>query len=82
MFVVNRFAKVTNYPIIQSASLITIIGVGSNEDRGNGAPTVDKVPVEFDPAHRRHIDVSDHAGCFNETRRSQEIGADEKASTI
>jgi hypothetical protein len=37
-------------------------------------PGIDKVPVEFDPAHRRHIDVSDQTGCFNETRPSHEIG--------
>ena len=82
MLVVNRFAKVTNNSIVQSAHSISVIGEGSNEDRGNGVPGISEVPVEFDPAHRRHIDVSDHAGCFNETRRSQEIGADEKASTI
>src|SRR5215472_5633245 len=74
MLVVNWFPKITNNAIVQSAGSISVIGVGSNEDRGNGAPTIDKVPVEFDPAHRRHIDVSDHAGCFNEMRRSQEIG--------
>src|SRR6516225_770192 len=74
MFVVNRFPKITNNAIAQSAGSIRVIGVGSNENRGNRVPSVDEVSIKFDPAHRRHIDISDHAGCFNETRRSQEIG--------
>jgi hypothetical protein len=36
--------------------------------------TIDKAPGQLNPAHRRHIDVSDQTGCFNETRPSQEIG--------
>jgi len=74
MFVVNRFPKITNNAIVQSAGSISVIGVGSNENRGNRVPGIDEVSMEFDPAHRRHIDISDHAGCFTQTRRSQEIG--------
>jgi hypothetical protein len=35
---------------------------------------VDEVSVQFEPGHRRHMDVSDQAGCFDETRGSEEIG--------
>ena len=74
MLVVNRFAKVTNNSIVQGAHSISVIGKGSNEDRGNGVPGIGEVSVEFDPTHRRHMDVSDQAGCINQTKRSQEIG--------
>jgi hypothetical protein len=30
--------------------------------------------VEFDSGHRRHMDVSDQAGRFDDTRRCEEIG--------
>jgi hypothetical protein len=74
MFVVNRFPKITNNAVVQSAGSISVIGVGSNENHGNRVPGIDEVSIKFDPAHRRHIDISDYAGCFTQTRRSQEIG--------
>jgi len=73
MLVINRFGKVTNNSIVQSAGSINVIGVGSNEDGGNRVPGIDEVPVEFYPAHRRHIDVSDQHGGFLKTRGREEI---------
>jgi hypothetical protein len=57
MLVINRLGKVTNNSIGQSADSINVIGLGSNDDRGNRVPGFDEVPVEFDPGHRTHIDV-------------------------
>ena len=79
MLVINRLAKITNNSIVQSAGSINVIGVGSNEDRGNRMPGIDEVPVEFYPAHRRHIDVSDQHGSFLKTRGPEEIGRRRKS---
>jgi hypothetical protein len=68
MLVINRLGKVTNNSIGQSADSINVIGLGNNDDRGNRVPGIDEVPVEFDPDHRTHIDVSDQqfllVGCL------------------
>jgi hypothetical protein len=74
MLIINRLAKVTNNSIVQRAGSISVIGIGSNEDRGNRVPGIDEVPVKFYPGHRRHIDVSDQHGGFLKTMRGEEIG--------
>ena len=74
MLFINRLAKVADDPIVQGADPVNIIGVGSHEDCRNRAPCIDEVSVEFDSGHRRHLDVSDQAGRFDETRRGEEIG--------
>ncbi|UVK41776.1 hypothetical protein LHFGNBLO_000117 [Mesorhizobium sp. AR10] len=35
---------------------------------------LDQMGMEFEPGHRRHIDVGDQAGGFAEARRGEEIG--------
>jgi hypothetical protein len=75
MLIIDRLAKVTNGSIFQSAVSIFVIGIGSNEDCGNRVASLDELPIEFDPGHRRHMDVSDQAGCFNQARRYEEIGS-------
>jgi hypothetical protein len=62
MLFINRFAKVTDDPVVQGAGSVNVIGVGRHEDCGNRAPCINEVSVEFDPGHRRHMDVSDQAG--------------------
>jgi hypothetical protein len=74
MLVIDRLAKVTNNSIVQSAGSISVVGVGSNEDRGNRVPGIDEMPVEFHPGHRGHIDVSDQHGGFLKARGREEIG--------
>jgi hypothetical protein len=73
MLLINWLTKVTNDAIIQGASPINVIGIGSNEDCRNGVPHLYEMLVEFDSGHRRHMDVSDQAGGFGETRRCEEI---------
>src|SRR5712664_2690203 len=70
---INRLTKVANNAVVQGARPINVIGIGSNEDGRNLGPGVDEVSAELDSAHRRHMDISDQAGRFDETRRRQEI---------
>jgi len=41
-------------------------------------PGLDEVAVEFNPGHRRHVDVGDQAGRFAETGGPEEIGCRRK----
>jgi hypothetical protein len=73
MLLINRLTKVTNDPIFQGAGTFKVVGVGSNENCWNRAPSLDEVFVQLDAGHRRHMDVRDQAGRFDETRGSEEI---------
>src|SRR3954468_11619519 len=48
---VNRLAEITNDSIVQSACPLAVVGLPSNEDRGNGAPHINKVSVELNGGH-------------------------------
>ena len=74
MLLVKWLAKVTYDPIVHGAGLVKVVGVGSNEDRRNRVTRLDEVFIELEPGHRRHMDVSDQAGGFGETRRCEEFG--------
>src|SRR5258708_4622199 len=65
---VNRLAEITNNSIAQGAGPLAVVGVPSNEDRGNGVPNIDKVSVELDAGHPGHMDVGDQARGFGKTR--------------
>ena len=69
MVVINRLAKVTNDPILQSAVPDNLIRVGSNENGRNCVPRIDQLPMELEPGHFRHVDVGHQAGGFSEKRR-------------
>ena len=74
MLFIHWLAKVTDDPVVQGADPVNIIGIGSHEDCRNRVPCIDEVSVEFDPGHRRHMDVGDQASRFGETRGCEEIG--------
>src|ERR1700684_2234603 len=74
MLIIDWLGKITNDSILQSAVSICVIGVGSNKDRGNRVACRDELPIELDPGHLGHMDVSDQAGCFSVARRCEEIG--------
>src|SRR6266511_175275 len=74
MLLIHRLTKVTNDPIVQGAGAVNVVGVGSNENCRNRVARSDEASVEFAPGHRRHMDVSDQAGRFGETRGCEEIG--------
>ena len=74
IFLVDRLPKVTDNAIPQSASPIKVVGVGSHEDCRNRVPRFNEVSAELNTGHPRHVDVSNEAGGFNETRRREEIG--------
>jgi hypothetical protein len=71
---VKRLAEITNNSIAQGAGALAVVGAASNEDCGNGVPHIDKVSVEFNSGHRRHMDVGNQACGFGKTRGSEEIG--------
>jgi len=74
MLFINWLTKITDDPVVHGPDPVNVVGVGSHDDCRNRAPCIDKVFVEFDPGHCRHIDVSDQASCFTETRGFEEIG--------
>jgi signal transduction histidine kinase len=72
---VNGLSKVADDSIAERAGPVGVVGVGSDEDRRNPVSGTDEVFVELDSGHRRHMDVSDQAGGFGETRGCEEIGS-------
>ena len=76
---VNRLAEITNNSVAQGAGSLAVVGAASNEDCRNGVPHIDKVSVELDTGHCRHMDISDQAGGFDETRGHEEIGGRRKS---
>jgi hypothetical protein len=82
MLLIKRLTKVTNDPIVQGAGAVNVVGVGSHEDRRNRVTRLDEVFMEFEPGHRRHMDVGDQAGGFGETRRCEEIGFRRKGRNV
>jgi hypothetical protein len=78
MLFIHWLTKVTHDPVIQGAGLVKIIGVGSHEDGRNRQALIDEASVEFDPGHRRHVDVGNQAGRFGETGGCEEIGCRRK----
>jgi hypothetical protein len=73
MLLIDWLAKVTNDSIVQGMGTVSVIGVGSHEDRRNRSPRSDEVSVELDPGHRRHMDIGDQAGRFCDTTGCEEI---------
>jgi hypothetical protein len=74
MLLIDRFTKVTDDPTVKGAGAVSVVGVGSHENRRNRVTRLDEVFMKLDSSHRRHMDVSDQAGGFAETRRCEEIG--------
>jgi hypothetical protein len=70
----DRLAEITHDSIAQGVSPLVVVWAASNDDRGNGVPHIDKVSVELNAGHRRHMNVGDQARCFGETRGSEKIG--------
>jgi hypothetical protein len=73
MLFIDRFAKVTDDTFAQGTGPINIVRKRSHEDCRNCSPGRDEVAMEFDPSHRRHMDIGDQAGRFSETRGCEEI---------
>jgi hypothetical protein len=73
MLLINRLPKVANHPFLQNAGPDVVVREGRHEDRRNRMPGFDEAPVELDAGHRRHMDISDQAGGFDETRGRDQI---------
>ena len=74
MRLVNGFPKVTDDSIIQGAGPDAVVGVGGHKDRRNRVPRLNEVSMQLNPAHCRHLHVSDQTDRFNETRGCEKIG--------
>ena len=74
MLFIDRFSQVTNHPVVKGAGPVSIVGVGGHEDRWNCVARINEALVEFDPGHRRHVDIGDYAGRLGEAGRREEIG--------
>jgi hypothetical protein len=70
---INWLAKVTDDPLFQGAGPVNVIRICCHEDRRNGTPSLSQVSAELDPGHGRHVDISDQAGRFGETRGCEKI---------
>ena len=74
MLIIHGFAKVTNHPILQGAVSSDVIRIGSDENGRDHVARIDEMSVELNPAHARHLNVSDQARRFGDERRFQELG--------
>jgi hypothetical protein len=74
MLLINRLPKAADDPIRQGAGPDVVISVSRHEDRRYHIPRIDEMSVELESGHRRHMDVGDQAGGFDETRGGEEIG--------
>jgi hypothetical protein len=54
--------------------VVNVVGVSSDEDRRNPETRLDEALIELEPGHCWHVDISDQAGGFGETRRCEEMG--------
>jgi len=82
MQLIKRLAKITNDPTVQGAGVVNVVGVGSHEDRWNRVTRLDEVFIKLEPGYLWHMDVSDQAGGFGETRRREEIGCRRKRCDV
>jgi PAS domain S-box-containing protein len=71
---VNGLSKVADYPVVERAGPVGVVGVGSDEDRRNRVSGIDEVSVEVDSGHSRHLDIGDQAGGFSQAIGREEIG--------
>src|SRR5512136_2003376 len=74
LLIIHGFAEVTNHSILQGAASSRFIRISSDENGGDHVARIDEMPVELNPAHSRHLNVSDQARRFGEERGFQELG--------
>jgi hypothetical protein len=80
MLFIYWLTKITDDPVVEGARPVNVIGVGGHEDCRNSMSRIEEVFVELDSGDRRHLDISDQTGGFNETRDARNSAADEKVS--
>lgn len=71
---IHWLAQIADDTVVQCPGPISIVGVGCHEDCRNSSVRIDKVSVQFEPGHGRHVDVGDEASRFREARGCEEIG--------
>ena len=78
----NRLTKVTNDPIVQSAGAVTVVGVGSNEDRRNGVATLIRCLYSSTPVIAGIWTSAIKQVVSMRRGEARKSAADEKASTL
>ena len=74
MLIIHGFAKVTNHSILQGAVSSRFIRISGDENGRDHVARINEMSVELNPAHSRHLNVSDQARRFGDERRFQELG--------
>ena len=73
MVLIKWLVEVTKYSILTGAGLHNVIGICRHEDCWNRVARSDEAPVQLVSTHPGHVDVSDQADGFTETRRCEEL---------
>jgi hypothetical protein len=74
MLIIHWFTKVTNHSILQGTVSSRFIRISGDENGRDHVAAFDEMSVELDPAHSRHLNISDQACRFGEEGRFQELG--------
>jgi hypothetical protein len=75
---IDWLAQIADDPFIHGANPVHVTRIGGYKNGRYSVPRVDKVAVEFEPGHRRHLDVGNQAPRFAEPRRCEELGCRRK----
>jgi len=60
MLIIHGFTKVTNHSILQGTVSSRFIRISGDENGRDRVAPIDEMSVELDPAHSRHLNISDH----------------------
>ena len=74
LLIIHGFAEVTNHAILQGAASSPFIRISGDENGRDHVARFDEMSVELNPAHSRHLNVSDQARRFGDERGFQELG--------
>jgi hypothetical protein len=72
--IIHGFAEVTNHSIPQGAVSNRFIRISGDENGRDHVARIDEMSMELNPAHSRHLNISDQARRFGGERRFQELG--------
>ena len=59
MLFIDWLAKVSEDPVFQGSGSVNIIWKGRHQDCWNRVARIHEASIEFNPGHRRHVDVGD-----------------------
>ena len=74
LLIIHGFAEVTNHSTLQGAVSSRFIRISGDENGRDHVARIDEMSMELNPAHSRHLNISDQARRFGDERRFQELG--------